>query len=312
MSAAIPSGAKRTVTWLASYPKSGNTWLRFLAANLVFGPQDSAAALGRLVPDLHEMGGPLAPPPHPMLIKTHFPCTPRLPLFDVTNGAIYIVRHPADVMVSSFFYARRSGTVAQDATEAWPRYVEDFITHRGDPRWSRLGMGSWEQNVVSWFRDDLPFPVARVRYEDLLANPGAAAHGLAALLRPGATPAEIENAAAGASFKRMREIEESDIRSQRVGIFYKPYLQPAIASGVRFMRGGRAGDASEMLTEAQRERFNEAFGPLMRALGYDNTAPARSTECDAPARASSHAPRAADATAAADHAPPAQASTHDL
>jgi aryl sulfotransferase len=264
----MSSDGARTITWIASYPKSGNTWLRFLVANLVFGPQESAATLARLVPDLHEMGaGPVAPA-QPRLIKTHFPCSPRLPLIEATHAAIYIVRHPADVMVSNFYYARRSGAVAEDPAAAWARYVDDFITHRGDPRWSRLGMGSWEENVTSWFRRDLPFTVVRIRYEDLLAEPVLTARGLAELLRPGATAAEIERAVAGSSFRRMREIEEADIRTRSVGIFYKPYLQGAIDSGVRFMRGGRSGDADTMLTGAQRARFADAFGPLMGALGY--------------------------------------------
>ena len=277
MNAANAATARRTVIWIASYPKSGNTWLRFLAANLVFGPQESAAALGRLVPDLHEMGNALLPPAQPTLIKTHFPCTPRLPLIDATSTAIYIVRHPADVMVSNFHYARRSGTLAGDSSDAWARYVDDFIAHRGDPRWRQLGMGSWEENVVSWFRDGLPFPVARVRYEDLLADPYIAARGLAALLRPDATADEVECAVAGSSFRRMREIEEADIRERRVGIFYKPYLQGAIDEGARFMRSGRAGAADTLLTDAQRTRFSEAFGPLLQALGYtaDSAAPAR-------------------------------------
>ena len=275
MSIASAEPARRTVTWLASYPKSGNTWLRFLAVNLVFGPQESAATLGRLVPDLHEMSGVPAPPEQPVLIKTHFACTPQLPLFSATSGAIYIVRHPADVMVSNFHYARRSGAITKDATAEWARYVDDFIVHRGDPRWIQLGMGSWEQNVVSWFRDDLPFRVARVRYEDVLAAPLEAARGLAALLRPDATAQEITRAAQACSFKRMREIEESDIRNQRVGIFYKPYLKGAIDAGARFMRGGRAGDAQALLSDTQRARFEEAFGPLMQALGYSGEAAAR-------------------------------------
>jgi len=262
----------RTITWIASYPKSGNTWLRFLVANLVFGPQESAATLATLVPDLHELAGGFARPTQPVLIKTHFPCSARVPHIEATRAAICIVRNPADVMVSNFYYARRSGALAADSAIAWNQYVDDFITHRGDPRWSRLGMGSWTENVASWCRPDLPFPVVRLRYEDVLADPVAAGRYLAALLRPNASATEIEQAVAGASFRKMREIEESDIRSQRVGIFYKPYLQGAIDNGVRFMRGGRAGDAQTMLSEEQHARFVGAFGNLMRTLGYSTDA----------------------------------------
>src|SRR3954468_15898594 len=111
MNAASVDTARRTITWLASYPKSGNTWLRFMAANLLFGAQTSAEALNRLVPDLHEMSSIPAAPENPVLIKTHFACSQQLPLFGVTHGPIYIVRHPADVMVSNFHYARRSGAI---------------------------------------------------------------------------------------------------------------------------------------------------------------------------------------------------------
>jgi hypothetical protein len=97
------------------------------------------------------------------------------------------------------------------------------------------------------------------------------------MLRPDATADQVERAVAGSSFRRMREIEEADIRERRVGIFYKPYLQGAIDGGSRFMRSGQAGDAQTLLTDAQRARFNEAFGPLMKALGYpaDRESPAR-------------------------------------
>jgi hypothetical protein len=73
---------------------------------------------------------------------------------------------------------------------------------------------------------------------------------------------------ASASFERMGEIELADIRSRRVGIFYKPYLQASIDSGLRFMRSGRSGEARAVLTPAQTERFDAAFGRLMRELGY--------------------------------------------
>jgi hypothetical protein len=101
------------------------------------------------------------------------------------------------------------------------------------------------------------------------------------MLRPDATAQEIERAVAGSSFRRMREIEEADIRERRVGIFYKPYLQGAIDGGSRFMRSGRTGDADTLLSDAQRARFGETFGPLLKALGY-------SVDRGAPARTESH------------------------
>jgi hypothetical protein len=63
----------KSVVWIASYPKSGNTWLRFLACNLVFGPVDSAARLAQLAPDVHELNGACEIHSPRVLMKTHFP-----------------------------------------------------------------------------------------------------------------------------------------------------------------------------------------------------------------------------------------------
>lgn len=262
------SSSQKSVVWIASYPKSGNTWLRFLACDLVFGPVDSAAELARLAPDVHELSGTCEIQSKRVLMKTHFPYSPRLPLAARTAAAIYVVRHPADVMLSNFHYARRRGAAATDDASALERYLESYIASRGDPRWLELGMGSWEENVRSWVSGERDFPLMRVRYEDLLADAPKLGRSLCEFLGLVRSPEQIERAVAAASFARLREIEEADIREQRVGIFFKPYLRPGIEAGVRFMRAGRSGEGARMLSAQQRERFDAAFGPLQRELGY--------------------------------------------
>jgi hypothetical protein len=261
----------RTVVWIVSYPKSGNTWVRFLVCNLVFGLQDSAAALNRLAPDIHELGAPPEPPAAPVFLKTHFPFSPGLPLAEHTAGAIYVVRDPADVMLSNFHYSKRTGTTAAENQTALDHYVDRYLSARGDPRWLELQMGAWDDHVHTWLATKHPFPVLPLRYEDLLADGLQGAKQICSFLGLGRTDEEIQRAVAGSSFQRMMEIEEADIRSRNVGIFYKPYLQPSIASGLRFMRAGKAGEGARALSPDQRRRLSVAFGPLMRELGYENT-----------------------------------------
>ncbi len=153
------SDPPRNIVWIASYPKSGNTWVRFLACNLLYGPQESASSLNHLVPDIHELGEHL-----PRLtsgggvLKTHFVCSPNLPLLNRTAGAIYVVREPGDVLTSNYHYSRRSSGEADDSQKDFDRYFDSFVRNRGDVRWTGLGMGSWEQNVLSWLGTAHPFP----------------------------------------------------------------------------------------------------------------------------------------------------------
>lgn len=253
--------------WLASYPKSGNTWVRFMACNLLYGRQESASSVSALIPDIHELGPHARNFSRAGLVKTHFVHSPSVPLMERTAGAIYVLRRPEDVAVSNFHYAQRSAAV-DGSGESFARYVDAFIACRGDPRWRDLGMGSWEENVRSWLRIQHGFPVMLIKYEDLSRDPEGICGQLAQLLRPNATPGEIRAAADNSSFQRMREIEASDIRNRRVGIFYKPYLQDSIDAGRRFMRQGSVGGGAAELTVDQRARLTAAFASLLGELGY--------------------------------------------
>jgi hypothetical protein len=261
------SQRRGNLVWIASYPKSGNTWVRFLACNLLYGRQESASTLNDFAPDVHEMAPRMASSAYAGLAKTHFVFSSRMPFADSTAAAIYVVREPADVLVSNFHYAQRSGNGSADPA-AFDRYVDAFLASRGDPRWIGLGMGSWEENVCSWLGTSHPFPVLAMKYEDLAAEPDSSCQALARLLRPASTAEEMRQAVANSSFERMRQIEEADIQAKRLGIFYKPYLQPALDSGRRFMRNGRVGDGAACLRPEQRAAVHSVFGPLRRQLGY--------------------------------------------
>jgi hypothetical protein len=263
----MPPEAKQVV-WIASYPKSGNTWIRFLACNLVFGPIESASELASLAPDIHELAALTEPPGQYVLMKTHFRCSSALPLLDFTARAIYIVRDPVDVMVSNFHYALRAGASPRAVEAEFDAYVERFIAAGGDRRWVQQGMGGWEENVRSWIATKHRFPVLALRYEDVLADAAKTAQRLCEFLGMERTRQQMADAVAASSFERMREIEEADIRAQRVGIFYKPYLKDSITAGLRFMRRGGGGAEERALSEAQRLHFDAVFGKLRRQLGY--------------------------------------------
>jgi hypothetical protein len=256
------------IVWIASYPKSGNTWVRFLVCNLMVGSVESAAALSRWAPDIHELGPGVDPPSSP-LVKTHFAYSDALPWATHTAGAIYVLRDPADVMLSNYHYARRSGAWAgADDASAFDRYVDTFVAAHGDPRWLKLGMGRWDDHVRSWLAVKHPFPVLKIRYEDLLTDGIEAAGSLSRALGLARRPEDLANAVAAASFDSMRRIEEADIGAQRIGIFYKPYLQRPIDAGLRFMRSGKRGEAADKLSADQWRRFNDVFGAMRREFGY--------------------------------------------
>src|SRR5271154_5542351 len=119
--------AVKTIVWIVSYPKSGNTWVRLLVCNLVHGVQDTAAALNHLVPDVHEMPAAPEPPSSPLLMKTHFPFSTTLPMAASTAGAIYVVRDPADVLLSGFHYSKRSSSSSSSSDREYRNALDQYV-----------------------------------------------------------------------------------------------------------------------------------------------------------------------------------------
>src|SRR6185436_3850476 len=159
--------------WLASYPKSGNTWVRFLLARLIRGEIKSSQNVAVQIPDVHDgIHGVHLIGKRTTIIKTHWKFTTGMPLREDTIGAVYIVRNPIDVMESNQNFAfLRSGSLRKEASEeeiakAASKFVDDFIEHGGHARFRQFGIGSWEEHARSWTWPEIDFPRHVLRYED--------------------------------------------------------------------------------------------------------------------------------------------------
>src|SRR5580693_4534967 len=111
-------------TFVVSYPRSGNTWTRFLIANLVYPAETiSFANIEQLIPDTSSQSNlALKRTPRPRIIKTHQYFDHRYP------KVIYIVRDPRDVVLSYYDFQRKYRQIQ----DGYPieQYVEDFVSGR--------------------------------------------------------------------------------------------------------------------------------------------------------------------------------------
>src|SRR5437868_9727768 len=100
----LPAGRNLKVltddVFVVSYPRSGNTWTRFLIANLI-SPEDPAtfANIEQKLPDIYRHSQrQLLQSPRPRMLKSHEAFDSRY------KKVIYIVRDPRDVSVSGYHY----------------------------------------------------------------------------------------------------------------------------------------------------------------------------------------------------------------
>lgn len=237
--------------FLVSYPRSGNTWTRFLVANLLFpGREVSFLDIDYLIPDVLNINRrELAKIPRPRLIKSHEYFDPRY------KKIIYIVRDPRDVVVSYYYFHLKQGFIS----DGYPmeEFVNRFISGNVDPIFA-----SWGQNVISWMgtsfnRKDFLL----LRYEDMKLNTVAELTRIAEFLGISVNLSKISRAVELSSAERMRNLEKRD-EYQWIGTRKR-------RKDIRFVRNAKSGEWRTALTESQVAKIESVWGPLMRSLGYD-------------------------------------------
>lgn len=245
----------KNIVWLASYPKSGNTWLRLFLANYLagegkpipinkidrfstgdsvaklyrtavgagFDPMDDKASLqGReaVFRLLSDNGADVN------LVKTHNRNgrvgSLRLIPPQVTRRAIYILRDPLDMLVS---YADHYGV---DPAHAAREISNENNTVLPSPSTVRQFTGNWSQHVTSWTKG-AKFPVTILRYEDILADPKTAFSTVMRDLGAPVDDARVAAAIAASSF--------TEASKQEAGA---GFLEKS-PSSKRFFRSGKMG-----------------------------------------------------------------------
>jgi hypothetical protein len=238
--------------FLTSYPKSGNTWTRFLIANLVFPDQTvNFDTINELVPDPYALSKRrLARIPRPRFIKSHEYFDPRY------RRVIYVVRDPRDVALSQYHFHRKRRVI--EDTFPIERFVTHFIAGETSP------YGSWGENVSSWLATMGKDPnFLLIRYEDLIQSTTAELERVARFLQLDASPERLARAAALSSAENMRELERAGAKAWS--------STKDTRQDIPFVRRARAGDWTTDLPLGCVAQIEEAWGGILQELGYPIT-----------------------------------------
>jgi len=184
---------------LASYPKSGNTWVRFLIANLRHPDQEVGYGnLHRLVLDLDiSVKRDFDRAPRPRMVKTHGSFDPRY------RRIIYVVRDPRDVALSQYDHLRKLRKIDDE----FP--MEDFIGRFLTGKLDR-DLGSWGENVGSWLATRSHHAgFLLLRYEDLLDGTARELTRVADFAGLPTTPERISQAVERSSADKMGKTAKS-------------------------------------------------------------------------------------------------------
>lgn len=273
--------------WLASYPKSGNTWLRAFIRNLNGGSDAPASindlgtgglassrrwmdeVLGFDTADLHrDEIRRLRPSVYGFASKhargfsyhkIHDAChrvdgAQLIVNADATAGAIYLIRNPLDVAIS---YANHGGWSIDEAIANMEDPEHRMASDDGERLKPQVEqrMLTWSDHVRSWV-DNPEIQTHVLRYEDMKTDTLRAFSTAARFLKLRADPQEIARALEFSAFDVLQAQEDEE-----------PFRERNPRSP-RFFRKGLVGDWQTTLNETQIARVIEAHGAVMARFGY--------------------------------------------
>lgn len=236
--------------FLVSFPKSGNTWTRFLIANLAH-PEEKVGFenIHRLVPDPYvTWKRDFDRMPRPRIIKSHECFDPRYP------RVLYIVRDPRDVVVSQYHYHRKCKKIE----DGYPmeKFVHRFLAGETCPH------GSWGENVTTWWTSRHNDPrFLLLKYEDMVADPHREMTRVAKFLNIPADGNRVAQAVERSAADRMRTLEKAQAD--------KSSLTKDSRKELSFVRAAKSGGWRDELSAQFAGLIEAKWGHIMTFLGYE-------------------------------------------
>lgn len=272
---------------MASYPKSGNTWLRIVLDNYLndkdtpgdinrIGGSWSAAyramfdeTLGIETSDLTQNEIDYCRPivyrhlaeksDQTLFFKIHDALSNpasncRIVPEDATHGIIYLIRNPLDVAVSYAYFMKQPIDTAIGVMG-----TSDAVLCRQENGAPQLQLpqrlSTWSGHVLSW-TEATDLRVHVMRYEDMQKNPVGAFGDAFRFVGLPDDADRLQRAVDLATFERLSSQEQAH------GFREKPWPLEA------FFRKGEIGDWRNRLTEKQTARIVDDHRTVMKRFGY--------------------------------------------
>ncbi|MDQ3141072.1 MAG: sulfotransferase domain-containing protein [Bacteroidota bacterium] len=197
---AMPLSIEKGDWFLASYPRSGNTWIRIMLANLFFKfPEiNSLVKLQEFVPDVH-FGKPFIQRKIEKkfkLIKTHEPFGSKM------SKAIYIYRNPLDSAWSFYNFLKDIKALKSADTDL---FIADFFK-------GTIPYGRWDTHVLGWENAALKNSnIVSFSYEEINRDPILFLSKVTTLLKVSSTEHDIDRAVKESTAALVKKITNDEV-----------------------------------------------------------------------------------------------------
>ena len=204
---------------ITSFPKSGNTWMRFIIYDLLFNPKkiniNKSAEINKKVPDIHDLK--ISNNQYildkslinqKIFIKTHFGYDQlKMMLID---KVIIIIRHPFDVLISLLnFYE-----INDDQRD---KMLDYFCSNHTLPFLENKMFPNWEQHIESWMNSGKDYHI--VKYSNLIDDFENQVGNLCNFLKLEISDEKIRFIKNNTKFENLKKIEIRERKNNIEGFF---------------------------------------------------------------------------------------------
>jgi hypothetical protein len=236
---------KDNTKFIVSFPKSGNTWIRAILANLYFDDIDFIS-LRNIIPGINNVDN--VNPSKTGIYTTHYS------FFPASGKVLYVVRDPRSVAVSYFYYQKKYKRI-DDNMSFESFFYNEFLSNKYDM------FGTWYQNVASWifgYKKNDNFKL--IKYEDMLENEYETTKGILKFYELDFDDKIVLNALKKSSFDNLKKTEQkqkNEVKKWKEG-----------NNTIDFFRSGKQHEWKEYFTKEMEDVIFEKFGDLCLKLDY--------------------------------------------
>jgi estrone sulfotransferase len=225
--------------FIVSFPRSGNTWVRFLIANLL-APDEKITFrnIENYVPSIYKSADTLDTREGRRYIKSHNPC------YELYPKLIYVYRDGRDALVSYYYYATGKNVFSGTFEDfIFSPFVEQFT--------------SWKEHITRAreFASKYPDRILILRYEEMLIITLPALTSISAFLGPACEAQALAEAATKNSFEHLQKVEQESGGE-------------TLGKKFTFFRTGTSNQWRDHFVPQLYQQFLQQNEQTLRSLGY--------------------------------------------
>ena len=280
------------IFWIASYPKSGNTWLRALLASYFYSQdgifdQSLLKNIGQFPEKSHFVNFKYDPKivtdtaTYWIKAQEQINKDNKLKFFKTHNilgsvnnvnftnkkntaGAVYIIRDPRNILTSIQNHYELSKDEALNFMLSEKKFIYDY--HAKNDYSDFQFISSWEKNYKSWTQQNV-FPIKIIKYEDLTNKTLEVFEGVIEFIekisdsKKSIDKLKAKNSIQSTTFEKMKNIEKKNG-------FLESVLSKNDTRRIPFFHLGKKNNWKNIFDQNYQKKLNSIFKISLRELNY--------------------------------------------